>query len=58
MGLANDTPRTGRNLSSIDRSVLAMTTFVLVPGFWLGAWDPDLLSAYFVGALDAPYAPG
>lgn len=25
--------------------------------FWLGAWDPDLLSAYFVGALDAPYAP-
>ena len=25
--------------------------------FWIGAWDPDLLSAYFVGALDAPYAP-
>jgi hypothetical protein len=24
--------------------------------FWMGAWDPDVLSAYFVGALDAPYA--
>jgi hypothetical protein len=24
--------------------------------FWIGAWDPDVLSAYFVGALDAPYA--
>jgi hypothetical protein len=26
--------------------------------FWMGAWDPDVLSAYFQGALDAPYAPG
>jgi hypothetical protein len=26
--------------------------------FWMGAWDPDVLSAYFVGALDAPYAKG
>jgi hypothetical protein len=26
--------------------------------FWMGAWDPDVLSAYFVGALDAPYAEG
>jgi len=25
--------------------------------FWMGAWDPDVLSAFFVGALDAPYAP-
>src|SRR3954451_10476938 len=28
----------GRNLSSIDGSVLGMTAFVLVPGFFLGAW--------------------
>src|SRR5262249_50696546 len=28
----------GRNLSSIDGSVPRMTTFVLVPGFFLGAW--------------------
>jgi hypothetical protein len=24
--------------------------------FWLGAWDPDVLSAYLVGSLDAPFA--
>jgi pimeloyl-ACP methyl ester carboxylesterase len=29
---------TGRILPGIHRSVFAMTTFVLVPGFWLGAW--------------------
>jgi hypothetical protein len=24
-------------------------------GFWIGAWDPDALSAYVLGALDIPY---
>jgi len=38
MGLAKDTSLTGRILSGINRSVQAMTTFVLLPGFWLGAW--------------------
>jgi pimeloyl-ACP methyl ester carboxylesterase len=38
VGLAKDTSLTGRKLASIDCSVPAMTTFVLVPGFWLGAW--------------------
>ena len=34
------TLHTGRNLSTIKPSVVAMntTTYVLVPGFWLGAW--------------------
>jgi len=25
-------------------------------GFWIGAWDPDALSAYVLGALEIPYA--
>jgi len=25
-------------------------------GFWIGAWDPDLLAAYVLGALEIPYA--
>jgi hypothetical protein len=25
-------------------------------GFWIGAWDPDALSAYILGALEIPYA--
>ena len=34
------TPHTGRSLSTIQPSVVAMNTatYVLVPGFWLGAW--------------------
>jgi len=34
------TLHTGRNLSTIQPSVVAMNTatYVLVPGFWLGAW--------------------
>jgi len=24
-------------------------------GFWIGAWDPDALSAYVLGALEIPY---
>jgi hypothetical protein len=27
-------------------------------GFWIGAWDPDALSAYILGALKIPYATG
>lgn len=51
---------TGRDLSTIHPSVVAMTptTFVLVPGFWLGAWvwrpvaDPLRERGHAVHAVD------
>jgi hypothetical protein len=32
------------------------TTTPWMIGFWLGAWDPDLLCLYMTGALEVPYA--
>lgn len=35
----------GRNLPGIRPTVSAMTTYVLVPGFWLGGWAWDAVAA-------------
>jgi hypothetical protein len=47
---------TGDQQNTLGGNVLFDTKHPWSIGFWIGAWDPDALSAYVLGALEIPYA--
>ena len=47
---------TGDQQKTLGGKILYDTKNPWTIGFWIGAWDPDALSAYILGALEIPYA--
>jgi len=46
---------TGDQKKKLNGKLLSGTKNPWSIGFWIGAWDPDALSAYVLGALEIPY---